>query len=268
MNKASIQTLMAMKQRGEKIAMLTCYDAGFTPLLEQAGVDVLLVGDSLGMVIQGHETTLPVTLDQIVYHSSCVDRARRQAFLIADLPFLSYFDAPTALRSAARLMQEGGAQMVKLEGGQGQLERVATLAGQGVPVCGHLGLQPQLVHQLGGYRTQGKEPQAAERMRRDARLLEDAGAQMLVLECVPTTLAAEISQSLSIPVIGIGAGPDCDGQVLVLYDALGITRQPPPFAQDFMQGADSIEAALSAYVSAVRQGQFPARPLSSQQAPA
>ncbi|MEO5343728.1 MAG: 3-methyl-2-oxobutanoate hydroxymethyltransferase, partial [Gammaproteobacteria bacterium SHHR-1] len=232
MSQINIQTLLGMKQDGEKIAMLTCYDAGFTPLLEQAGVDVLLVGDSLGMVIQGHGTTLPVTVEQIVYHCACVSRARQRSFVIADLPFLSYYDEASALRSAAQLMQQGGAQMVKLEGGEGQLARVANLAAHGVPVCGHLGLQPQLVHQLGGYRTQGKDVDSAERMQREARLLESAGAQMLVLECVPAALAARISQALSIPVIGIGAGPDCDGQVLVLYDVLGITSAPPPFAKD------------------------------------
>lgn len=257
MSKISIQTLMSMKQAGEKIAMLTCYDAGFVPLLEQSGVDILLVGDSLGMVIQGHDTTLPVTVDQIAYHTACVSRVHQHSFVIADLPFLSYYDEATALRSAAQLMQQGGAQMIKLEGGQSQLAMVSTLAGHGVPVCGHLGLQPQMVHQLGGYRTQGKEPAAAEQMRRDARLLESAGAQMLVLECVPGELAAEISQGLSIPVIGIGAGPDCDGQVLVLYDVLGITAKAPPFAPDFMPGAGSIAGAIRAYVEAVKQRRFP-----------
>lgn len=247
-----------MKQRGDKIAMLTCYDAGFVPVLEEAGVDVLLVGDSLGMVIQGHETTTPVTVDQIVYHTACVARACKRSFLIADMPFLSYSDIPIALQTAGRLMQEGGAQMVKLEGGQGQLAIVGALAGRGVPVCAHLGLQPQLVHQMGGYRMQGTEPNSARRMLRDARLLEGAGAQMLVLECVPVGLAQEISAGIKIPVIGIGAGPGSDGQVLVLYDALGLTPNMPAFAHDFMAGNNSIAAAVSAYVKAVREQTFPA----------
>ena len=258
MNQVTIKSLRALKGRGEKIVALTSYDAGFVPSLEEAGVDLILVGDSLGMVIQGHATTLPVTLEQMVYHSACVARVRRRAFLVADLPFLSFVDVPSALRAAAALMKEGGAQMVKLEGGKTQLQVVEALAGHGVPVCAHLGLQPQLVHQLGGYLRQGTEPESARRIQEEARLLQDAGAQLLVLECVPSELAREVTGALEIPVIGIGAGPHCDGQILVLHDLLGLTSKPPPFAKNFMQGAGSIAEALASYARAVRQGQFPA----------
>lgn len=257
MKEITVTSLKAMKARGEKIVALTCYDAGFVPTLEDAGVDVLLVGDSLAMVIQGHANTLPATLEQMVYHSGCVARARRQAFLVVDLPFLSFVDIPSALRAAAALMKEGGAQMVKLEGGHSQLKTVGALAGHGVPVCAHLGLQPQMVHRLGGYRRQGTDPASAQRILRDARLLQGAGAQLLVLECVPDGLAQEVSHALDIPVIGIGAGPGCDGQVLVLHDLLGLTPKPPPFARNFMQGATSIGEAIAAYVQAVREVRFP-----------
>jgi 3-methyl-2-oxobutanoate hydroxymethyltransferase len=257
MKSITIQTLNAMKRQGDKIAMLTCYDAGFVPVLENAGVDVLLVGDSLGMVVQGHDTTIPVKVDDVVYHCSCVARARQRGFLVADMPFLSYIDVPSALRTAARLMQDGGAQMVKLEGGQGQLAIVGALSSHGVPVCAHLGLQPQLVHQMGGYHMQGTDPVSARRMLRDAKLLQSAGAQMLVLECVPVGLAQEISVALDVPVIGIGAGPGCDGQVLVLYDVLGLTVEMPSFARNFMTGCDSVGAAVNAYVQAVREQRFP-----------
>jgi len=258
MAQVTIATLLKMKGRGERISMLTCYDAGFTRVLEAAGVDVLLVGDSLGMVLQGRESTLPVTLDEMVYHTTLVARARERAFLIADMPFMSYASPSQALQTAGRLMKEGGAHMVKLEGGATQLETVERLTGQGVPVCAHLGLQPQSVHRLGGYRVQGRDPDSVRAMIEDARAVEAAGAQMLVLECVPRAVAAEITRSLGIPVIGIGAGPECDGQVLVLYDILGITESPPRFAADFLQEAGSVAAAARAYVEAVRQGRFPA----------
>ncbi len=257
MKNVTISTLVQMKRQGEKIAMLTCYDAGFVPALEQAGVDVLLVGDSLGMVIQGHDSTLPVTVDDIVYHTACVARARQRAFLIADMPFLSYAEPSRALETAARLMKEGGAHMVKLEGGSSQLDTVAALSGQGVPVCAHLGLQPQSVHQLGGYRVQGVDDDSAEIMLRDAKALQQAGAQMLVLECVPTLLADRISAELAIPVIGIGAGSGCDGQVLVLYDVLGLTPRMPRFAKNFLEQSNSIAGAVGDYVSQVRSGTFP-----------
>jgi 3-methyl-2-oxobutanoate hydroxymethyltransferase len=258
MKAITIKSLGELKARGEKIVALTCYDAGFVPSLEAADIDVILVGDSLGMVIQGHSTTLPVTLEQMVYHSSCVARVRRKAFLVVDLPFLSFIDIPSALKAAAALMKEGGAQMVKLEGGHSQLAVVSALAGHGVPVCAHLGLQPQLVHQLGGYLRQGTDPVSAGRILSDARALQEAGAQMLVLECVPSELAQEVSLALEIPVIGIGAGPGCDGQILVLHDILGLTARPPAFARNFMQGAGSIGEAIASYSKAVRELRFPA----------
>jgi 3-methyl-2-oxobutanoate hydroxymethyltransferase len=223
MSNITITSVMQKKQQGEKITVLTSYDASFTRILEAAGVEVLLVGDSLGMVIQGQESTLPVAVDEMVYHTRNVARARNRALLIADMPFMSYSSASQALDSAGRLMKEGGAHMVKLEGGAIQLDTVRELTSHGIPVCAHLGLQPQSVYKLGGYRVQGRDQEAARAMREDARALQDAGAQMLVLECIPKDLAAEISRSLDIPVIGIGAGPDCDGQVLVVYDMLGIT---------------------------------------------
>ena len=251
-------TLMQMKQQGEKIAVLTSYDASFTRLLEKGGVEVILVGDSLGMVIQGQDSTLPVAVGEMVYHTSCVARVRRSALLIADMPFMSYSSAGQALDTAGRLMKDGGAQMVKLEGGATQLETVRQLTANGIPVCAHLGLLPQSVHKLGGYRVQGKDPSAAQIMREEALSLEAAGAQMLVLECVPAPLATDISKSLSIPVIGIGAGAGCDGQVLVVYDMLGIGEGPVPrFVRNFLAPADSIAGAVEAYVKAVKQGTFP-----------
>ncbi len=254
----TLTTLAAMKARGERIACLTCYDASFSRLLDRAGIDVLLVGDSLGMVVQGHPTTLPVSLEQMVYHSAAVARGRERALLVTDLPFMSYATPEQAIASAARLMQEGGAQVVKLEGGMPMLETVRRLSELGIPVCAHLGLLPQSVHRLGGYRFQGREPDSAERIRQEAMAMEEAGAVLLVLECVPAALAREISRSLTIPVIGIGAGPDCDGQVLVLYDILGLNLgQPPRFSRDFMVGRHAISEAVSAYVTAVRAGHFP-----------
>ncbi len=259
MSNITTVTLQQMKQQGEKIAVLTSYDASFTHLLEEAGVDVILVGDSLGMVIQGRESTLPVGVDEMVYHTACVARARRRALLVADMPFMSYSSADQALHTAGRLMKDGGAQMVKLEGGATQLETVRQLCANGIPVCAHLGLLPQSVHRLGGYRVQGRDEEAARIMLEDALALETAGAQMLVLECVPVALAEEISRRLKIPVIGIGAGAGCDGQVLVLYDMLGITPgQRPRFVRDFLPGACSVPGAIRAYVEAVKGGDFPA----------
>jgi len=253
--KLSINELAAMKQRGEKISCLTAYDASFSSLIDQVGVDVMLVGDSLGMTIQGHGTTLPVTMTDMVYHTQCVSSARRRAFLIADLPFMSYSTPVIAARNAGKLMQSG-AQMVKLEGAR--IEVVDFLVNQGISVCGHLGLLPQFINQLGGYAVQGKDSTGAEKIITDAHKLEQAGASLLVLECVPATLAKRISEQLSIPVIGIGAGVDCDGQVLVLYDMLNIgIGKRPRFSKNFMQGAASIEAAISAYQLAVKQSAFP-----------
>lgn len=257
--RVTVSTLASMKGRGERIACLTCYDATFTRLLERAGVDVLLVGDSLGMVLQGQETTVPVTLDQMVYHCACVARRRERALLIGDMPFLTYSTPERALATAGRLMQEGGVHMVKLEGGAALVETVAALSAQGVPVCGHLGLLPQSVHKLGGYRFQGRDTAGARAIRDDALALQGAGAALLVLECVPAALAAEIRASLTIPVIGIGAGAGCDGQVLVLHDSLGLnTDRPPSFSKDFLAGrTDGVAGALAAYVQEVKAGTFP-----------
>jgi 3-methyl-2-oxobutanoate hydroxymethyltransferase len=254
----TVATLAAMKARGEPIACLTCYDASFARLLDKAGVELILVGDSLGMVIQGHTTTVPVTIDQMAYHSACVARARSRALLVADLPFLSYASRERAIEGSARLMQEGGAQAVKLEGGAGVLETVRALTEQGVPVCGHLGLLPQSVNRVGGYRFQGRDPDSAETIRRDAIDLEQAGASLLVLECVPAALAEEVSRSLRIPVIGIGAGSGCDGQVLVLYDMLGASpRRPPKFSRNFLADRGSLDSAVAEYVAAVKARSFP-----------
>ncbi len=253
----SITDLAAMKQRGEKISCLTAYDAGFSALIDKVGVDMMLVGDSLGMVIQGHETTLPVTIRDMVYHTRCVSNARQRAFIIADLPFMSYATPVVAAKNAARLIQAGGAQMVKLEGPR--INCVRFLVDQGIPVCGHLGLLPQSINQLGSYKVQGKDPAAAEKMLIDARKLQLAGAGLLLLECVPASLAKEISSQLTIPVIGIGAGVDCDGQVLVLYDMLNIgIGKRPRFSRNFMSDSANIEEAISAYHQAVKGSLFPA----------
>ena len=250
-----------MKRDGEKIAMLTSYDASFTRIAEQSGVDALLVGDSLGMVVQGQESTLPVSVAEMVYHTACVSRVAQRALVIADMPFMSHGTPTQALDTAGRLMKEGGAHMVKIEGGAPQVETVRHLTERAVPVCGHLGLMPQSIHQLGGYRVQGREETAAERLMHDALALQAAGAQMLVLECIPTLLAAEVSRALDIPVIGIGAGVDTDGQVLVLYDMLGISvNKVPRFAHNFLEDAGgSIGGAIAAYVEAVRSKSFPAK---------
>jgi len=254
----TLATLAAMKARGEPIVVLTCYDASFCRLLEEAGVDVLLVGDSLGMVVQGQETTVPVTLDQMVYHSACVARARRRGLILADLPFLSYASPELALASAGRLMREGGAQMVKLEGGAHLADTVRLLTTHGVPVCAHLGLLPQSIHRLGGYRYQGRDQTSALAMLEDALALQEAGAGLLVLECVPANLAREISCNLRIPVIGIGAGNGCDGQVLVLHDLLGLNPLGAPrFSKDFLAGRGSLLEAITAYAQAVRTRAFP-----------
>jgi 3-methyl-2-oxobutanoate hydroxymethyltransferase len=257
--KTTLHTLQQMADKGEKIAVLTCYDASFAALLETAGVDVLLVGDSLGMTLQGGETTLAVTLEQMAYHTRCVASGTRQAFIVADLPFGSYQESPQqALRSAAQLMA-AGAHMVKLEGGEFMAETVAFLTARGIPVCGHVGLTPQSVHQLGGYRVQGRDGAAAERLLQDARALQDAGAGLLVQEAMPSAVGKEVSTQLAIPAIGIGAGPDCAGQVLVLHDILGIyPGKTPKFARNFMPGAGSIQAAVQAFVRDVKSGAFPA----------
>lgn len=257
----TVKTLNKMKAAGEKFAVLTVYDASFAAILERAGVDVLFAGDSLGMVVQGHETTVPVTVDHMVYHTSLVSRARQRALVMSDMPFMSFADPQRALDNASRLMQEGGAHIVKLEGGGDVVKVVDNLASHGVPVCAHLGLQPQAIHKLGGYRVQGRDQATASSMIDDAKAMQDAGADLLLLECVPASLAKQITESVSIPTIGIGAGRDCDGQVLVLYDLIGISLGiRPKFAKDFLadlQTDISIEAAVRAYVEAVKQKTFP-----------
>jgi 3-methyl-2-oxobutanoate hydroxymethyltransferase len=259
MKPVTVATLREMKRAGEKIACLTAYDFSFASLLERAGVDLIMVGDSLGMVMQGHGSTLPVSMADMVYHSACVARAVRRALLVVDLPFMSYQKSPEqALANAGRLMQRGGAQVVKLEGGAAMAPTVRFLTERGVPVCAHIGLTPQSVHQLGGYKVQGRGDAAARLLAADGRALQDAGASLIVLEAVPAPLAREISLDLAIPTIGIGAGIDCDGQVLVLHDMLGVYPRPAPkFSRNFMHGADSIEAAIRAYVTAVKERRFP-----------
>ena len=259
-NKLTITSLQAMKQAGEKIACLTAYDASFAQQLDTAGVDVVLVGDSLGMVVQGHETTLPVTVADMLYHSKAVSRGLERALLMVDMPYLSYTSPQQALDNAGSFMQQANAQMVKLEGGVEQAEIVATLVQHGIPVCAHLGLQPQRVHKLGGYRVQGREQEAAAVMLEEARQLELAGADMMLLECVPQQLADNITAALDIPVIGIGAGAGCDGQILVLYDILGISAgRVPRFSRNFIADAGGIEAAIRSYVDAVKSGRFPGK---------
>ncbi|MBU6416869.1 MAG: 3-methyl-2-oxobutanoate hydroxymethyltransferase [Xanthomonadaceae bacterium] len=255
----TVPGLRAMKARGEKIAVLTCYDASFAAQMEAAGVDVALVGDSLGMVVQGQSSTLPVTLDQMVYHTSLVARGLAATLLIADLPFMQFRDPATALAASARLMAEGGAAMVKLEGGSDwTCEVIATLVAHEVPVCAHLGLTPQSVHKMGGYRMQGKTDDAAARLREQAQAVAHAGAGLLVLESMPAALAGEITRALSIPTIGIGAGAECDGQVLVCYDLLGLTPgRRPKFSKDFLAGRGSVREAFAAYAEDVRAGRFP-----------
>lgn len=253
----TLSTLKAMRERGEKIAVLTGYDAGFARVMDEAGVDVILVGDSLGMVVQGQTSTLPVKLSEMSYHTRCVARGVMRAFIVADLPFATYQQSPEQAFSSAAKLMAAGAHMVKLEGGAVMVETVAFLVSRGIPVCAHLGLLPQSVNQLGGYRVQGRDETAAAKLKADALSLEQAGAGLLVLEAIPSALASEVTQSLSIPTIGIGAGPDCSGQVLVLYDMLGLYPHPPKFSKNFMQGADSIAGALTAYVRAVKSGGFP-----------
>jgi 3-methyl-2-oxobutanoate hydroxymethyltransferase len=255
----TLSTLGRMKADGEKIAMLTCYDASFAVLLDSADVDVVLVGDSLGMVIQGYDTTVPVDMDQMVYHTAAVKRGTNRPFLIADMPFMSYPTQEVALRNAVRLMQEGGAQMVKLESGGKQTDIVEFLAGHDIAVCAHIGLKPQSVHKTGGFRVQGRERERAAMLIDEAKRLQDAGADMVLLECIPAGLGKTITQELHVPVIGIGAGPDVDGQVLVTYDMLDITTgRKPRFVRNFMAGASDNLDAVRRYVRAVKEKEYPA----------
>ncbi len=255
------EELRAMKTRGEKIAMLTTYDASMTVHCEQAGVDILLVGDSLGMVVQGHDSTLPVTMEDMIYHTRHVARARQHTLLATDMPYHTYADKQDALVNAQRLLDEGGTDMVKLEGGGAMVDIVAHLTRNKVRVCGHLGLLPQSVNELGGYKVQGREQAAADQMLQDAKDLQRAGAELIVLECIPASLGKRISEAVDIPIIGIGAGNNCDGQVLVIYDLLGITPgKRPRFAKDFLAdlpAGKGITAAIEAYVTAVKNNEFP-----------
>ena len=253
----TISKLLSMRAEGEKITMLTAYDSTMSALLNRCGIEAILIGDSLGNVIQGHSSTTPVTVEQMAYHTECVARVNSHAFVITDLPFASYGDPVQALDSAAELMR-AGADMVKLEGGDWQIGIIRYLVERSVPVCAHLGLLPQSVHVLGGYKVQGKSKDAASLMLEQAIACEQAGAQMIVLEAIPSSLGKRITESLSIPTIGIGAGADCSGQVLVLQDMLGISPgKPPKFVKNFMDGHASIEAAVKAYVREVKSGKFP-----------
>jgi 3-methyl-2-oxobutanoate hydroxymethyltransferase len=248
-----------MKTEGEKIACITAYDASFATLVDDAGVDLVLVGDSLGMVIQGHDTTVPVTLNDVIYHCKAVAKGLYRPFLMADMPFMTYASKEQALENAVRLMQDGGAKMVKLEGGTSQIEIVEFLAGHDIAVCAHLGLKPQSVHKVGGFRVQGREQAAAEQMMKDAKALEAAGADVVLLECIPSQLGAQITQELQVPVIGIGAGPETDGQILVLYDVLDITAgRKPKFSKNFMEGQATPLDAVKAYTQAVKSRAYPA----------
>ena len=255
----TLTTLHGLKAKGEKISMLTCYDATFAKAASQAGVDVLLVGDSLGMVLQGHDSTLPVTTAEMAYHTACVKRGNQGALILADLPFMAHATPEQAFANCATLMQ-AGAHMIKLEGAAWLTETVTMLAQRGVPVCVHLGLTPQTVNVLGGYKVQGRNDAQAQQLRADAVALEQAGAAMILLECVPAPLAAQVTEAVGIPVIGIGAGSATDGQVLVLHDMLGLSLsgRVPRFVKNFMSGQPDIPSALAAYVKAVKDVSFPA----------
>ena len=255
----NISTLRQMKQDGEPIACLTAYDASYPALVDAARTDLVLVGDSLGMVVQGHDTTVPVTVDDVIYHCRAVARGLRHAFLVADMPFMSYTSPEQALENSVRMMQDGGAMMIKLEGGDGQVGIVEHLARHDIPVCAHVGLKPQSVHKIGGFRVQGREPDAASKLVESAVRLQDAGADIVLLECVPNEVGEAAASKLDVPVIGIGAGPHVDGQILVLYDILNITLgRTPKFVQNFQAGHDSPLAALEAYVAAVKNREYPA----------
>jgi len=255
----NVATLAKMKSDGQPIVCLTAYDASYAVLVDRAGVDLVLVGDSLGMVIQGHDTTVPVTVSDIIYHTRNVARGLRRAFLVSDMPFMSYVEPAQALDNAVHMMQDGGAMMIKLEGGDGQVEIVEHLAKHDIPVCAHLGLKPQSVHKIGGFKVQGREPDKAKQMIKSARKLEGAGADLLLLECVPNELGKAITETVQVPVIGIGAGPSVDGQILVLYDILDITQgRTPRFVQNFTVGQQSPLDAIKAYVQAVKDRKYPA----------
>ncbi|WP_088332753.1 3-methyl-2-oxobutanoate hydroxymethyltransferase [Lacimicrobium sp. SS2-24] len=257
MKKVTISTLIKMKQQGERISMLTAYDASFAKLFDEQGVDTILIGDSLGMVLMGEDDTLPVTIEQMVYHTRSVRKGTQRAFVIADMPFMSYATTEQTFTNATKLMA-AGASMVKMEGGSWLLDSVRGLAERGIPVCGHLGLTPQSVHKLGGFKVQGREEQQADDLLKQALALEEAGAQLLVLECVPTSLANRVTQALSIPVIGIGAGPGTDGQVLVMHDMFGISANyMPKFSKNYLAICGDIRKAVALFIEEVKQGKFP-----------
>ncbi|WP_256077994.1 3-methyl-2-oxobutanoate hydroxymethyltransferase [Massilia sp. YIM B04103] len=254
----TVTTLSAQRAAGEKITMLTCYDASFASLMDRCGVEVLLIGDSLGMVCNGHHSTLPVTLQEVAYHTAAVARGAKSALIVADMPFGSYGTPEQAFNNAVQLMQ-AGAHMVKIEGGAWLGETIRFLTERAIPVCAHIGLTPQSVHQLGGYKVQGKTTESAEQLKADALAVQAAGASLVVIEAIPTALGKEVTEMLHVPTIGIGAGPDCSGQVLVMHDMLGVfPGRKARFVRNFMDGAASIDAAISAYVSAVKDGSFPA----------
>jgi 3-methyl-2-oxobutanoate hydroxymethyltransferase len=258
MKGVTIRTLHEMKRTAQRFVCITAYDAAFARLAEQAGIETILVGDSLGMVVQGHRSTVPVGMQEMAYHTRCVSRASGTSLVIADMPFMSYATGEATLANAATLMQ-AGAHVVKLEGGGEWIARsIAQLSERGIPVCGHLGLTPQSVNSFGGFIVQGRDPENAKRLLEEAERLQAAGAAMLVLECIPRTLACAITQRLRIPVIGIGAGSSTDAQVLVIYDMLGLNPRPPRFVRNFLCDGRDIGGALAAYAAAVREGSFPA----------
>lgn len=253
----TVKLLKDKKKKGEKFTVLTAYDATLARLCELAGVDVILVGDSLGMVVQGHETTVPVTMDDIIYHAKAVARATQNVVKMLDMPFMSFAYPTQAIDNAARLMQEGYAEVIKLESGAHQAELITELSRNGVPVCAHLGLTPQTIHKLGSYRKRGKSPEEANQILFDAQRLEQSGADLILLECVPAELAKQVTEAVSVPVIGIGAGRDVDAQVLVIYDILGASGYIPSFAKNFLAENGSIEGAIQSYVASVKAGTFP-----------
>lgn len=256
MGKFTISTLDKMKAAGEKFVCITAYDATFSRLISDVGAETILVGDSLGMVLQGHDSTIPVTIEAMAYHTECVCRGNPQSLVIADMPFMSYTNPQQTMENATALMQ-AGAQMVKMEGGTWLSESISMLVERGVPVCAHLGLTPQSVNTFGGFKVQGRTPKEAKSILADAVEIQDAGASLVVLECVPAALASDISEKLDIPVIGIGAGAGTDGQVLVMHDILGLSAHTPRFVQNFMEGQPSVRDALRAFVEAVKAGDYP-----------
>ena len=257
MQKITIKNLKEMKESGEKIACLTSYDASFAKIQDEAGIDLLLVGDSLGMVLQGGDNTLKVSISDMIYHSKLVSNVAKRAVIVTDMPFMSYSTPPQALGNAARLISEGGAHVVKIEGGSELSEVVNLLSQHGIPVCGHLGLTPQSIHKIGGLGVQAATDKTAKELEKDAISLQEAGASCLVLECIPSLVAERVTKLLEIPVIGIGAGSKCDGQVLVLYDILGLTSKQPKFSKNFLSGEDSISDAIKKYVKHVKNNSFP-----------